>query len=127
MAQSIDWPAHQPAYVPPGSGTQAVRIRRVKGKVLQDCDVYAGREQKRGGWNLSKSKWANPFPVGNDRDECLKKYKQYVKKNPKLIADLRELYGKRIGCWCKPQKCHVDILIELMKEHHPDLAQNAPN
>lgn len=28
-------------------------------------------------------------------------------------AELRKLRGKRLGCWCKPEACHADILAEL--------------
>ena len=24
--------------------------------------------------------------------------------------------GKRLGCWCKPNKCHGDIIIKLLNE-----------
>ena len=29
------------------------------------------------------------------------------------MNDLDELKGKTLGCWCKPNNCHGDILIEL--------------
>ena len=41
--------------------TPVVRMRRHKGYVVQDCDVYIGRECRRGGWDLPASKWANPY------------------------------------------------------------------
>lgn len=28
--------------------------------------------------------------------------------------DLLKLNGKTLGCWCKPDACHGDILIELI-------------
>ena len=27
-----------------------------------------------------------------------------------------ELEGMQLGCWCKPFRCHGDILIKLFKE-----------
>ena len=30
-----------------------------------------------------------------------------------IIKDLGELKGKILGCWCRPNKCHGDILVEL--------------
>lgn len=26
-----------------------------------------------------------------------------------------ELEGKNLGCWCKPEACHGDILVELIE------------
>lgn len=99
--------------------TQVVRIRRKKtGEVVQDCDVYIGRRMTLGGWNLPQSKWANPFPVKKEaeRAEVLRKYEEWIRTQPQLMASLEELRGKRLGCWCKPKACHGDILIRLMDE-----------
>ena len=64
----------------------------------------------------NESKWKNPFPVEKfERDKCLQKYKNYIMDNNKLLNELSELKGKTLGCWCKPEKCHGDILIELFK------------
>ena len=68
-------------------------------------DVYCGRP----------SKWGNPFEIGRDgnREEVIKKYKEYLLKNEELLKDLGELRGKILGCWCAPQACHCEILAEL--------------
>lgn len=29
---------------------------------------------------------------------------------------LDELKGKTLGCWCKPECCHGDVLINLLKK-----------
>jgi hypothetical protein len=34
------------------------------------------------------------------------------------MNDLHELNGKELGCWCKPDKCHGDILIKLYNEKY---------
>ena len=66
------------------------------------------------------SKWGNPFKVKkankNSRRKCLKRYEDYVRRNPDLFDAVMELEGKEIGCWCKPYPCHGDILIKLFKE-----------
>jgi hypothetical protein len=71
-------------------------------------DIYIGRP----------SKWGNPFKIGKDgtREEVIEKYWNYILKNKKLLSELNELEGKVLGCWCKPEKCHGDILVELLKE-----------
>ena len=69
------------------------------------------------------SKFANPYKIGKDyatREEVLLKYKTYIidklEKDPMLRKELRSLKGKTLGCWCKPEACHGDILLELIKE-----------
>lgn len=68
----------------------------------------------------SDSIWANPFKINKDgdRDIVISKYRDYIidKINKNVIKkeQLIELRGKTLGCWCKPDKCHGDILIELI-------------
>lgn len=78
-------------------------------------DVYIGR------WHPKvqiQSKWANPFKIGRDgsREEVIRKYREYLLANPKLLAELPELKDKTLGCWCSPQACHGDVLLQLIKE-----------
>ncbi len=72
----------------------------------ENYDVYIGRP----------SKWGNPFSIGKDgtRKEVIKKYRNYILSNKKLMNELHELEGKVLGCWCKPRACHGDVLIELL-------------
>lgn len=98
---------------------KVVRIQRKGGQVIQDCDVYIGRACNMGGWNLPQSKWHNPFSAKKyGREKCLEMYREYItskiRENPELY-DLSELKGKILGCWCSPEKCHGDILLELIK------------
>lgn len=61
------------------------------------------------------SKWGNPFVIGRDgtRAEVIAKYRVWIATQPQLLAALRELRGKRLGCFCAPQACHGDVLAEL--------------
>ena len=35
----------------------------------------------------------------------------------RLSADLHELRGKDLACWCKPgEPCHADVLIEVANQ-----------
>lgn len=36
--------------------------------------------------------------------------------NDELLYDIMELDGKTLGCWCKPQACHCDVLVEIIEE-----------
>jgi len=68
-------------------------------------DVYIGRP----------SKWGNPFAIGEDgdREEVVAKYRRWILGQVSLLRDLGEIEGKTLGCWCKPNLCHGDILAEL--------------
>ena len=68
-------------------------------------DVYIGRP----------SKWGNPFVIGRDgtRADVIRKYEEYILSKPDLLADLHELRGKVLGCYCAPLPCHGDVLLRL--------------
>lgn len=80
--------------------TRVVNCRR------EHYDIYIGRP----------SIWGNPFRVGihGNRREVIKKYEAYILSRPDLMAKLPELKGKILGCWCKPQACHGDVLARLV-------------
>ena len=61
------------------------------------------------------SKWGNPFRIGpdGDRETVIAKYRKWIKTQPNLLADLHELRGKSLICFCKPLACHGDVLAEL--------------
>jgi hypothetical protein len=60
------------------------------------------------------------FVIGPSKEwileDILKTYENYVRTNPFLINSLHELKGKQLGCWCKPNKCHGDVLLKLYNE-----------
>jgi len=81
-------------------------------------DIYIGRP----------SKWGNPYSHINDgntiakyivgsRSESIKAYRDWITNGDGkyLLDDLHELCGKTLGCWCKPDTCHGDILADLVK------------
>lgn len=70
-----------------------------------DYHVYIGRG----------SKWGNPFVIGKDGDrkEVIAKHLEWFLAQPRLMADLHELRGKVLGCFCSPNACHGDTLAEL--------------
>jgi len=82
--------------------TSVVNLRR------EDYDLYIGRG----------SRWGNPFRIGRDgtRNEVIEKYAEWIRSQPILLANLEELRGKRLGCYCKPQQCHGDVLIALLED-----------
>ena len=78
--------------------------------------IYIGRNMSFYVNGATKSKWQNPYSVKKyGREQCLVMYKNYIKSG-ELYNSLDELANKELGCWCKPEKCHGDILMELLKE-----------
>lgn len=78
-------------------------------------DVYIGRP----------SKWGNPFSHQRGtlaqyrvatRDKAVDAYERYICNQPALLADLHELRGKVLGCWCAPKRCHGDVLLRLANQ-----------
>ena len=97
---------------------------------ISDKDnVYIGRDMSHYVAGAVGSVWENPFVVAKTGtkyktnikrytlDESLIKYCQYIESNPTLLARLHELNGKTLGCWCKPNRCHGDVLMELVNKH----------
>ena len=72
-------------------------------------DVYIGRPSKWGNPYSHKEGTLAEFKVAN-RTEALEKFEKYLLGNETLYNSLIELKGKTLGCWCKPNKCHGDIL-----------------
>lgn len=72
---------------------------------LDAYDTYIGRG----------SKWGNPFRIGvhGTREQVIDRYEQWLLDQPELLAELGELYGLRLGCWCAPRRCHGEVLVWL--------------
>jgi hypothetical protein len=66
--------------------------------------------------------WANPFKVSKklSREESIELYEEHIRtrllNEPELLEELFLLKGKNLGCWCKPEACHGDVLLKLLKE-----------
>lgn len=66
------------------------------------------------------SYWGNPYSMyedGDDREEVIRKYKydfDYEKFPNKDKSEVYKLAGKRLGCFCKPQACHGDVLANFL-------------
>lgn len=100
MMPSNNWAKCQLGYIPRSKNgeTKVVHLKRSKGQVIQDYDIYIGGRVYMGGWKLPHSKWANPFKLknyGNNRNLLLKKYKKYILSRYDLLESLHELKGKR--------------------------------
>ena len=83
-----------------------------------DTHVYIGRDMSFYVAGAYKSKWHNPFKVsskGYSLDDSLRLYEEHIRTSG-LINDIEELRGLVLGCWCKPDRCHGDVLVKLLAE-----------
>lgn len=110
----------------PGHCCQATELWRIKNQFLNKktkvvnikknkYDVYIGRA----GHNLD-GYFGNPYRVGYDgnRLEVLELYRKYFYDRINNDIEFRErvyqLKGKTLGCFCKPEKCHGDIIADYL-------------
>lgn len=83
----------------------------VVNKYKEDYDVYIGRG----------SVWGNPFAIGEHgtREEVIDLYRialwSLIQRNKITKEDLIALDGKRLGCFCKPQACHGDVIVKAVE------------
>ena len=71
------------------------------------------------------SKWGNPYKIKdysdpNDRAQVIELYRKNVL--PRFSTEeLAVLKGQDLLCYCAPQPCHGDLLLEAAKEVHHGL------
>lgn len=62
--------------------------------------------------------WGNAWRIGVDgtREEVVEKYREFTMRPDKARLRERirkELGGKDLVCWCAPEACHADVLLEV--------------
>ena len=66
-----------------------------------------------------KSIWGNPYllDADGDRAEVIANYRQhYLDFKPSLLMRIGDdLEGKALACWCAPEPCHGDVLLEALE------------
>jgi hypothetical protein len=92
----------------------ATRVVNIKS---EEYDIYCGRG----------SKWGNPFLMNNktikERNRVCDEYEKWFWTTD-LINDIDELIDKRLGCFCKPLRCHCDFLARLANERKTNEQRN---
>jgi len=72
------------------------------------------------------TKFGNPFRLKEDggeytREESVEAYREWFKEkirtDPKFRESVEELKGETLGCWCKPKKCHGDVILAYLRGH----------
>ena len=68
--------------------------------------------------------WANPYKIDKNtcREEVIAKYDVYIrnklKNDVELVEKLQNLKNKKLGCWCYPEMCHGNVLIQVINEYN---------
>jgi hypothetical protein len=63
-----------------------------------------------------KSRWGNPFHIGphGTRADVVAKFRKFIENQTWIRQDaIEDLRGKDLACWCAPEACHGDVLLEL--------------
>jgi ParB family chromosome partitioning protein len=63
-----------------------------------------------------QTEWGNPFelPYDGTREEVIANYRDfYLPHKPSLTSRVQELRGYALACWCAPEPCHGDVLVEI--------------
>jgi hypothetical protein len=67
--------------------------------------------------------WGNPFIIGadGDRSRVIAKFREYAKwrlsREPNWLEPLR---GKDLACYCSPNPCHGDVILQLLQEQESE-------
>ncbi len=102
-----------PVRVVPIKITRVMNIRndsRFQGVKSTSIYEYIGRG----------SYWGNPYSMhedGEDREEVIKKFRYDFERDifpNKQKNEVYKLAGKRLGCFCKPDACHGDVLADYL-------------
>lgn len=99
---------YQKAVTGRGPVTRVVHVKEAP------YDVYIGRAM---GQSFTESLWANKHRVGDlSREDAVAVFNAELEANPMLLAQVGQLKGRTLGCWCKSREsrsllCHGDVLV----------------
>lgn len=90
------------------------------------CDVYIGRRMPNvvpAGTPGEDGRFGNPFRAQGEgpfeRMDAIAAFRTWLLKricvDPNFRADVLNLKGKVLGCWCAPDECHGDVYAELLE------------
>ena len=72
-------------------------------------------------WPKSNSVWCNKNKVTTamSRDEAIAAYEKdldVLLEDEDNRTEFTQLRGKNLGCWCKPERCHGDVILRKLDE-----------
>ena len=84
----------------------------------ESYDVYCGRAGKG-----QDGYFGNPFP-DPDPEVARENFRAFfnvcIEEDPVYRARVVALRGKKLGCFCKPKPCHVDVIVEWIRANVPN-------
>jgi hypothetical protein len=84
-------------------------------------DVYIGRAGRG-----EDGYFGNPFRIGHgiSLEDAVKRFQKYfaerIQKDSEFKRRILALKGKRLGCFCKPNACHGDVIAEWLNKMEPN-------
>lgn len=109
---------------------EVINIKKCPNFGLRPGDVYIGRAHNSDKYGYyPTSPWANPYLLSEEdpelRDQACNQYQAYI--DAKLASGELSIdsliHAKRLGCWCKPRRCHGDYLAQLIYQRRVELAE----
>ena len=91
--------------------TRVVDLKR------EPFDVYIGRPG-----HGQDGYFGNPFVVVRDgtRQEVIERYLEYflakIERDSEFRSRVEDLRGKTLGCFCKPEACHGDVIVAWLDQ-----------
>ncbi len=83
----------------------------------EPVDIYIGRAGRG-----EDGYFGNPFRIGHgiSREDAVKRFQRYfadrIEKDSEFKRRILALKGKRLGCFCKPQACHGDVIADWLNK-----------
>jgi hypothetical protein len=83
----------------------------------EQFDAYIGRAGRG-----EDGYFGNPFRMenGTSREDTVEKFQRYftarIEKDVEFRRRVLALKGKRLGCFCKPQACHGDVIADWLNK-----------
>lgn len=104
-----------------------MRVVNKSKHIATDNDVYVARPSSLGNPYSHLPGTAEEFKVA-DRNEAIEKYRGWLETkitdpsafgHEAVIAAMKMLSEESIlVCWCKPKRCHADVVVEMWKKYH---------
>ena len=86
---------------------------KIKEWMDDESHAYIGRDHG----TIEGSIFQNPYSLADyDRTTAIKKYRQHISSNPTLEREVESLRGKVLGCFCWPEDCHGQVLLEILND-----------
>ncbi|CAK7994744.1 Domain of unknown function (DUF4326)-containing protein [uncultured virus] len=68
------------------------------------------------------SPWANPYKISKEisREKCIILYRAHLEElltDNETLDEFKSLKGKTLGCWCRPDACHGDVILEMLEQY----------